>query len=99
MKIHLIKSKEVSTEWYNELVRYLQSFQGPLQFVPSDEVPSFEYDEEEVDWSDQKKEVRYPDAAVVQHSVPKFDMLESPTYNMSRPERTARLKWKKYSQS
>jgi len=95
MKIHLIKSKEVSTEWYNELVRYLQSFQGPLQFVPSDAVPSFEFDEEEVDWSNQKKEVRYPDAPVVQHSVPKFDMLQSPIYNMSRPKRTTRLKWKK----
>jgi hypothetical protein len=58
MKIHLIRSEEVNTEWYHELLRYLRSFPGPMEFISSDEVPTFEFDEDlKEDWSNTKREV------------------------------------------
>ncbi len=96
MKIHLIRSEEVSTEWYFELVRYLQSFPGPMEFISSDEVPMFEFDEDLMeDWSNIKKEVEFPNAPITQYSEIEYSMYAPEIHAESRPKRIIRLEWKK----
>jgi len=97
MRIHLIRSEEVSSEWYFELVRYLQSFHGPIQFVSSDEVPSFEFDEEDIKpWNNEKEEVEFPDAPVVHYPELQAEAVCSqPMYQANRPIETPRITWKK----
>jgi hypothetical protein len=96
MKIHLIRSEEVNTEWYHELLRYLQSFPGPMEFMSSDEVPTFEFDEDlKEDWSNTKKEVELPDVPIAHYSEVDFSLAEPMLSAESRPNQIMRLEWKK----
>ena len=46
MKVHLLRSKELSPGIFNEVVDFLSSFDGPIQFIGSD--TSIEYDNNDI---------------------------------------------------
>lgn len=100
MRVHLIRSEEVSLDWYSGLVRYLQSFPGPIVFIPSQELPSFETDpDSEMPWKDKSGKVKFPDMPLASMSFNesrmnvKFDE-ELPMKAME--SRFTRVKWQDF---
>lgn len=64
MKIHVIRSEEVSESFYDEVMSMLGSFRGPAAFIRDDNKLSWQNDElEDIDWDDEeyfkKKEIEY----------------------------------------
>jgi hypothetical protein len=43
MKVHLIRSEEYSKDQYNEVINFINSFPGPVSFIPSETL--FKYDD------------------------------------------------------
>ncbi len=73
MRVHVLKSFEVSMARYEELMELLYSIAGPVAFVASEYIPSFEDDEHEVRLieSPNKEELNFidfPDVIVESYS-------------------------------
>jgi hypothetical protein len=74
MRVHVLKSVEVSMARYEELLELLDSIPGPISFVPTEYVPTFEDDEHEVRVIENGKkeeltEVDFPDVPFTSNSL------------------------------
>ncbi len=71
MRVHVLKSEEVSTERYHALMHLLNSTGGSVKYIPSEYIPSFEDDEFDT-WYDLKGRaqinVEFPDIQL-EHSI------------------------------
>lgn len=99
MRIHLVRSAEVSKDRYTRILGYLQSFRGPMSFMSSEFIADPEVeDEKPVKWSDK---MNPPDVVV-----PKMAPQESMKFNSEierleafgyrRPVEVKKLKWNKF---
>jgi hypothetical protein len=64
MKIHVIRSEEVTESFYDEVLSMLGSFRGPVRFIREDEKLRWQDGElDDIDWDDEeyfkKKEIEF----------------------------------------
>jgi len=96
MRVHLIRSEELSLEWYSDVVRYLQSFAGSIQFIPSQELPSFESDPEtDRPWTEGTGDVKFPDVPMESIRPPQESRAFSIELSKS-DSRYTRIKWQDF---
>ena len=103
MRVHVLKSVEVSMARYEELMDLLDSIPGPVSFVASEYIPTFEEDEHEVrkleDGSKEGlKEVKFPDVvfesrSIMQESISLDKMRLDIEFSYSRPREIDVFKW------
>jgi hypothetical protein len=66
MRVHVLKSVEVSMARYEELMELLDAIPGPVSFVASEFIPTFEDDEHEIRFirkpsEEELEEIDFPD--------------------------------------
>jgi len=90
MRVHVLKSDEVSAERYQALMELLNSISGPIKYIPSEHVPTFDEDEFDT-WyalaNRPQKKVEFPDIPMesrISHSV-QPDMSEKQNLAYSKP--------------
>jgi len=98
-RVHLLKSEEVDKAAYHEIVQQLQSFSGPLEFVPTIDEPVFE-DDESTSFETYLKEIRDTSLPLPEELIekrPMYSMKKQIVSEMARyieaPEKLTRLKW------
>lgn len=99
MRIHLVRSAEVSKARYARLLGYLQSFRGPLSFISSEFIADPEVeDEKPVKWSDGMNppedvvpKMNYQDASRVDCEIQQLE-----NFDYRRPHEVVKLTWKKF---
>ncbi len=99
MRVNVLKSKEVSEDRYRGLMELLQSISGPIKYIPSEHIPSFEEDEFET-WYDlikrKQENVEFPDIKInydVSYSRPS-EMSIDPKWGYSMPQSLDVYSWK-----
>jgi len=97
MRVHILKSEEVSTERYHALMHLLNSAVGPVKYIPSEHIPSFEEDDFET-WYDLESrgqgKVKFPDIQLEQSvSYSKADFSLDSKRLYAKPERLDVYSW------
>ncbi len=99
MRVHVLKSEEVSTERYHALMHLLNSTGGSVKYIPSEYIPSFEDDEFDT-WYDLKGRaqinVEFPDIQLehsISYSMPS-KMSKDCKKGYSMPEQLDVYSWK-----
>jgi len=103
MRVHVLKSVEVSMARYEELMELLDVIPGPVSFVASEYIPTFEDDEHEIRFISKPSEegldeINFPDISL---SILSCEMIEEPIMEMrreiefsySRPSEIDVFKW------